>query len=64
MHTARVLRLLLAVFCLVSFIACGVKLPPVAPEHDPEPRPALNLDCSPQDENCDKTDPNYRPRKR
>ncbi len=54
--------LLLALPLLQS---CGVKLPPVAPQRDEGP-PSLsqNFDCSPQDENCDKTDPNYQPKKR
>jgi hypothetical protein len=40
---------------------CGVKLPPVAPERNPEPA-NLNLNCSPNDPECDKTDPNYKPK--
>lgn len=46
----------------MAFLAgCGVKLPPVAPEKDPLPA-SLNLNCSPSDPNCDKTDPNYKPK--
>jgi hypothetical protein len=41
--------------------ACGVKLPPVAPQREPMPA-TLNLNCSPEDPDCDKTDPNYRPK--
>ncbi len=55
-------RSLLALLPLLALVACGVKRPPVAPLHKPDPVP-LKLDCSTTDENCDKTDPNYRPRK-
>jgi hypothetical protein len=50
---------LLILACCLFLAGCGVKLPPVAPEKDPEPA-NLNLNCSPTDPNCDKTDPNYR----
>lgn len=58
------MRLLIAALSLLTIVSCGVKLPPVAPQRDPDPVPPPNMDCSPSDENCDKTDPNYRPRKR
>jgi hypothetical protein len=55
---------MLVTCALLAFPSCGVKLPPVAPQSDPVAPPPLKLDCSPNDETCDKTDPNYRPRKR
>lgn len=58
------MRVPLAAISLLLLCSCGVKLPPIAPEHDPVPPPPLRLDCSPTDETCDKTDPNYQPRKR
>jgi hypothetical protein len=42
-------------------IGCGVKAPPVAPEHEPE-HPSLNLNCSVNDPDCDKEDPKYVPK--
>lgn len=46
----------------LSLAACGVKLPPIAPEPRPAPATVPKLDCSAQDETCDKEDPHYRPR--
>lgn len=43
---------------------CGVKLPPVAPDHLSTPAAPLKLDCSPTQEDCDREDPNYRPKGR
>lgn len=54
---ARTLAFTIFLFLLFS---CGVKTMPVAPERT-TPAPALNLDCSPQDPTCDRTDPNYKP---
>lgn len=54
-------RFFLIFGALVFLAGCGVKLPPVAPEPNPEPR-NLNLNCSPNDPDCDKTDPNYKPK--
>lgn len=54
-----------SIFLIASLWAllasCGVKLPPVAPERNSEPA-SLNLNCSPSDPECDKTDPNYKPK--
>lgn len=60
----RLQLLLLAALSLLCFVSCGVKLPPVAPQQDPVVAPPPSPNCSPSDENCDKTDPNYQPRKR
>ncbi len=52
-------------FPLCLFLtACGVKLPPVAPERPPPPPPPQKLHCSPYEPDCDAKDPNYRPRKK
>lgn len=51
---------LVLISCLI-LASCGVKLPPVAPEKNPEPK-NLNLNCSPNDPSCDLTDPNYKPK--
>jgi hypothetical protein len=52
-------RLVLGVALGMLLCGCGVKLPPIAPDRKPE-HAAPKLDCSPQDPNCDKTDPNYK----
>lgn len=49
------------VFCF-ALLGCGVKAPPVAPEERIEQN--TNLDCSPNDPECDATDPNYIPHKK
>ena len=54
---ARTLAFTIFLFLLFS---CGVKTMPVAPERAAAP-PSVNLDCSPKDPNCDRTDPNYQP---
>jgi hypothetical protein len=53
------MRLLPPLFLCLFLFACGVKALPIAPQRSPEP-PKLNLDCSPSDAECDKTDPNYK----
>ena len=55
---ARTLFFTVFLFLLFS---CGVKVLPLANENTTTPM-APNLDCSPLDPNCDRTDPNYRPR--
>lgn len=57
------MRRLLLSLCCCSLLACGVKVPPIAPERPPESVP-LKLDCSPKDPDCDRTDPNYKPKSR
>ncbi|NUM88585.1 MAG: hypothetical protein HUU37_05210 [Bdellovibrionales bacterium] len=52
--------LLLMVALLTA--SCGVKGPPV-PVIRPETPPPLQLDCSPEDPKCDRTDPRYVPQK-
>lgn len=47
---------------ILLFGACGVKAPPIAPEQVRVDH--RKLDCSPYDSECDKTDPNYVPRKK
>lgn len=59
----RFALLVICCCCGTIITGCGVKRAPVAPEKKAVPVP-LQLDCSPTDENCDKTDPNYQPRKR
>lgn len=54
------LRILFGSLLLVLLCGCGVKLPPVAPERTPDPPARPNLDCSPKDPECDRTDPNYK----
>lgn len=54
-------RLLLCC-ALLLLASCGVKLPPIAPERDPGPPQPPLLDCSPTEPDCDRTDPNYKPR--
>lgn len=54
---------LLTLACALFLSGCGVKLPPVAPESNPEPA-NLNLNCSVDDPTCDKTDPNYKPKRK
>jgi hypothetical protein len=56
-------RTVLLLVSLPWLSACGVKAPPIAPERAPM-RDQLNLDCSPTDPDCDKMDPNYKPRGR
>lgn len=53
-----------ALFMILALAAagCGVKAPPIAPEHPPQ-KLEKKLNCSPQDPTCDEEDPNYRPRK-
>jgi hypothetical protein len=58
--TARTLALTIFIFLLFS---CGVKVAPSAPVRADQPIPQ-NLDCSPTDPTCDKTDPNYQPQRR
>jgi hypothetical protein len=55
-------RALLGLLFVLGMQACGVKAPPIAPEQPSAPAPAPRLDCSPQDETCDKTDPGYKRR--
>lgn len=55
----KLLPFFAAVFFL-SISACGVKAPPKAPIVKPEPK-ALNLNCSPEDPDCDRKDENYVP---
>lgn len=51
---------LIFVLLLISFSGCGVKAPPIAPER---PRPdERKLDCSTDDPECERTDPNYKPK--
>lgn len=58
----RAVKALVLAMTLSYLSACGVKAPPVAPQRAPVP-PVQNLDCSPQDPSCDKTDPKYQPRR-
>jgi hypothetical protein len=53
--------IIMTLVCAIFLAGCGVKLPPVAPERNPEPA-NLNFNCSPGDPDCDKTDPNYKPK--
>lgn len=59
----KAFRWIVIVLALFS-ASCGVKRPPIAPQREPDPTAQTKLNCSPYDEDCDKTDPNYQPRKR
>jgi len=54
------LRLFLFLGPLLLSTACGVKAPPVAPEHRSSSI-SPKLECSAYDPTCDKEDPNYVP---
>jgi hypothetical protein len=56
---AAIRTIALTIFLFLLF-SCGVKTPPSAPVRPDQPIPQ-NLDCSPTDPACDKTDPNYKP---
>ncbi|MGZ3656733.1 MAG: hypothetical protein ACXVCS_14335 [Bdellovibrionota bacterium] len=60
------LRFPLFTLAVLALCGCGVKLPPIAPQSRPLATTNVkpNTDCSPTQENCDKTDPNYRPQGR
>lgn len=53
------MKILFLLLCapLFTTVSCGVKTLPVAPERKQVQQ--QNLDCSPTDPECDKTDPHY-----
>lgn len=53
-------RFATALIALTLCAGCGVKAPPVAPEQAPED--LRKLDCSPDEPDCDRTDPKYKPK--
>lgn len=54
----RALSLALATLLLLP--ACGVRTPPVPPPDKADPAAEYKIDCSPQDPDCDRIDPNYQ----